>query len=177
MTPEPRQTAADSGAWGSRWLGDPRAPDSPVQVPFKAPSRHPLDRAPDHARTPVPGSRSPGALLAQLSSTSYNKQYVKLAPVSSLIRAFRAGALALLQADLQMHVSSQPRRFFKVLENGSDRMTEPKGDSGSGPKEPPTPQVVRWSEQRDPGIWVISIPGGGAFCACLATVSSDGFVA
>ena len=177
MTPYGPRTVQASPAWGCPHLGTLYGPEPVLSGPFKRPGAHPLDRAPDHARTPVPGSRSPGALLAQLSSTSYNKQYVKLAPVSSLIRAFRAGALALLQADLQMHVSSQPRRFFKVLENGSDRMTEPKGDSGSGPKEPPTPQVVRWSEQRDPGIWVISIPGGGAFCACLATVSSDGFVA
>lgn len=160
----------DYGAWGSTPLRPTYAPQALQRAPFKAPAQTPLEPVPERYLGTVRGSERSGALLAQHMGTSRNRYYVKLALIWTGARAMFRGALAFVQRDLQEHVSSQPRQNSQNLEKCPDRLS----DSGSGPKEPPAPQVVRWSEQQEPGTWVIFIPEGGAFSACGRTFFSGG---
>lgn len=168
------RTSVDPWAWGSAPLRPTRTPEPLSRAPFKAPSLTPRSPSPEGSCAPVQGSERSGALLAQRTGTSRNRHYVKLAPVLGLVLRVRTGALAFLQPDPQKHVSSQPRGFLLVLENGSDRMTEPSQHSGKSAARPRTGTGANLKAERARGRGVISILGGGAFSRCLARVSSGG---
>ena len=159
-------------AWGSRRLGAPRVPKPLQAAPFKRPEPAPLHPAPEPPCPHVQGSEWLGALLAQHVGTSRNRYSVKLGPILSLARAFRAGALGFLQPDAQKHVSSQPRRFFQSVENAPDTLSENGSPLKAAPRPQPTNGASRGAEQ----VWgrgCISIPGSGAFSASPATMFGE----
>lgn len=159
-------------AWGSRRLGAPRVPKPLQAAPFKAPSLTPPHPAPERVRAHVQGSEWSGALVRELCSTSYNRYSVKLAPILSLARVVRTGALGFLQADAQKHVSSQPHRFFQSVENAPDTLSENGSPLKAAPRPQPTNGASRGAEQ----VWgrgCISIPGSGAFSASPATMFGE----